>query len=60
VATALLAAGASSAHATTRRDVSVFALIPAPGYPALVANQALLSLETGEPGASVFVPDRHP
>ena len=54
VATALLAAGASSAHATTRGDVSVFAPIPTPGYP------ALLSLETGEPGAPVWVPDRHP
>src|SRR5207237_7027277 len=35
VAMALLAAGASSAHATSRGDVSVFALIPSPGYPAL-------------------------
>jgi sugar lactone lactonase YvrE len=35
VATALLAAGASSAQATPRGDVSVLALIPSPGYPAL-------------------------
>jgi sugar lactone lactonase YvrE len=35
VATALLAAGAGSARATSRGDVSVLALIPAPGYPAL-------------------------
>jgi hypothetical protein len=35
VATALLAAGASSARATSRGDVSVLALIPTPGYPAL-------------------------
>jgi sugar lactone lactonase YvrE len=32
---ALLAAGASSAWATSRGDVSVLALIPSPGYPAL-------------------------
>ncbi|HSC04347.1 MAG TPA: hypothetical protein VLC49_13535 [Solirubrobacteraceae bacterium] len=35
VATALLAAGAGSARATARGDVSVLALIPTPGYPAL-------------------------
>jgi hypothetical protein len=35
VATALLAAGVSSANATSRGDVSVLALIPSPGYPAL-------------------------
>jgi sugar lactone lactonase YvrE len=35
VATALLAAGASGARATSRGDVSVLALIPTPGYPAL-------------------------
>jgi hypothetical protein len=35
VATALLAAGAGSARATSRGDVSVLALIPSPGYPAL-------------------------
>jgi len=35
VATALLAAGASSARATSRGDVAVLALIPTPGYPAL-------------------------
>jgi hypothetical protein len=33
VATALLIAGASSAHATSRGDVSVLALIPSPGLP---------------------------
>jgi hypothetical protein len=35
VATALLAAGASGARATSRGDVSVLAVIPTPGYPAL-------------------------
>ncbi|MGN6868039.1 MAG: hypothetical protein ACTHMY_06510 [Solirubrobacteraceae bacterium] len=35
VATALLAAGASGAKATSRGEVSVLALIPSPGYPAL-------------------------
>jgi sugar lactone lactonase YvrE len=35
VVTALLAAGASSATAASRGDVSVLALIPTPGYPAL-------------------------
>jgi hypothetical protein len=35
VVTALLAAGASSAMAASRGDVSVLALIPTPGYPAL-------------------------
>jgi hypothetical protein len=35
VAAALLAAGASGARATSRGDVSVLALIPTPGYPAL-------------------------
>ena len=35
VATALLAAAGSRAKATSRGDVSVLALIPAPGYAAL-------------------------